>query len=178
MRTDIPMDLSRNVMLDIETAGTRPGCIILAIAACTFDQQNTFKHLINFDISKSFGFEEDRSTMEWWYKQNAQLREYMFSGHEHPLLALNAFYDWYSLIDAKDRVYIWCKGANFDFPILEAYYHAFDLAVPWHYRNVRDHRTLASLMPHVEYVRPAISHDPLEDAKAQAAHAVKILQVL
>lgn len=174
---EMPIDLARNVMVDIETAGKRPGCIILAIAACTFDKQKIFKNTIDIKVSRAAGFTEDRDTMAWWNKQNPQLRELMFSGTTPTLIALNDFSDWLKRIHEKD-IFVWSKGSNFDFPIIEAAYDKYDLAAPWHYRNVRDLRTLTSLVPHVQFVRPAIAHDPLEDCYAQVDHAVKVLQVL
>lgn len=45
------------------------------------------------------------------------------------------------------------QGMDYDFPILENLFKAAEVPCPWHYRNRRDFRTLAAVVPEVTPVR-------------------------
>ncbi len=73
------------------------------------------------------------------------------------------------------QIAIWGNGAGFDQPILSAVYRAVGVVQPWKFFNERCYRTLKNLYPGFPYTRPKLAHHALEDAKAQAVHAVAIL---
>jgi hypothetical protein len=73
----------KDIMLDLETLGTKPGGIILSIGAAQFDLKkglidadNTFYENIQISDSVEKGFTITGETIEWWFKQddNARLR--------------------------------------------------------------------------------------------------------
>lgn len=76
----------------------------------------------------------------------------------------------------REHVRLWGHGAGFDLPIIEAWYHACDLPVPWHYRAPRDTRTafdMAGIDDHSAWLNQhaevgAIAHHALDDALCQA----------
>lgn len=60
-----------HVMLDLETLGRGPGCVILSIGAVTFNPfgegyKHEFTCNIEPEISKQLGFTVDPDTVAWW----------------------------------------------------------------------------------------------------------------
>ncbi len=166
---------STDVMLDLETCGTSAGCVILSIGACTFDLQHEFYERISVLDSDSFGFTEDPGTMAWWDKQNPDMRDEAFSGTVGVVEALDRFSSWFRSLPAKE-VFIWGNGADFDQPILKAYYEGMRTKLPWKPFNGRCYRTLKNLYPFIKGPSANASHHhALEDAKWQAVHAREIL---
>ena len=79
-----------DVMLDLETCGTDPGCIVLSIGACTFDEKHKFYERISVDSSRVY-LAEDIETMRWWQKKDRQMREEAFGGTKDLVQVLDAF---------------------------------------------------------------------------------------
>ena len=169
----------RHLMLDLETLGTTPGCVVLSIGAVEFDLdgiKGEFHAHVDVDSSTMLGLKVDARTVMWWLDQpkeaqNALLQADTFPIHD-VLDALSDTFDW------KD-LKVWANGASFDFPILEAVYKAAHRTVPWKYYNQMDFRTMKNLVPNGSYellrVRPCTAHDALDDARSQALTLVNIL---
>ena len=166
-----------DIMLDIETLGTRSTSVILSIGAVEFDKTSvlsTFHRRIDVDSCLRQGLTVDGRTIAWWMDQSDEARALMQVPGEplHDVLVdFRDAFDWYNKA-------VWCNGASFDFPIIENALHQCGLQLPWAYYNTRDYRTLKNLVPRTTYnslrVRPQTAHDALGDAVAQA----KTLQAL
>jgi len=175
----------QNIMIDIETLGTRPGCVILSIGAVEFDNERLGKELIvNIDPESctDAGLAIEARTVMWWLDQSDEARKALTSrptvALDKALALLNAAYDF----KGKN---VWCNGASFDFPILEAGYHAFGAKAPWEFWNTMDFRTLKNLIDtktlkkiRAEIVSNYTAHDALGDAKEQALTVIGILSFL
>jgi len=173
-----------NVMCDLETLGTRPGCKLLSIAAVPFllekdeDQLASFYEKIRRD-SYYVVFHEDISTLLWWEDQSKEARVEAFSGNKGIAQVLGEFTTWCSSITYNGRkILFWGNGADFDNAILQETYKLCGLKAPWEYFNNRCYRTLKALFPQIPYTKPKIAHNALEDAKAQAVHAEHILRTV
>lgn len=51
-------------------------------------------------------------------------------------------------------------------------------APPWRYSNERCYRTLKSMAPHIEIQRTGTHHNAVDDARAQAEHAIRLVKEL
>lgn len=159
----------RDLMIDIETLGNRPGSVILSIGAVAFDAETgeigeEFYDAIDPSSAAAAGLTTDISTMMWWMKQSQEAQDAAFSGKTAIELAL-AKLAFYALRVGATRV--WAKPPSFDLVLLEAAFRACNLDVPWHFRTHRDCRTifdLAGISP------PSLgtAHNALDDAKSQA----------
>jgi exodeoxyribonuclease VIII len=167
-------------MVDLETTGIAAGCGILSIGACTFDGSEEFYERISPASSRAEGFVDNMDTLRWWNRQDFRMKEEAFGGTKSVMEVLYAFHDWFRLLDKDHKnIYIWGNGADFDLPILAAYYQKMDRPLPWAPYNGRCFRTLKNLLPHVKPpARVAGKHHALEDAIFQASHARLLLQVL
>ena len=170
------------IMLDIETLGVKPGCVVLSIGAVEFDTttgelSKEFEIVINANDACAQGLTIEPSTVMWWMDQSESARDAVMQGTitlRAGLAQLVAAFDW------NKRV--WCNGASFDFPILEAAYCAAGLEQPWKFWNCMCFRTIKNLVPKRVYdtvkVEPAVAHRALDDAKAQALTLVALLKHL
>ena len=73
--------MSNCVMLDLETLGTHPDCVILTIGAIKFNPYSTQPPgegiYLKLDIQEqlTLGRSVTESTIEWWGKQDPRVRE-------------------------------------------------------------------------------------------------------
>jgi hypothetical protein len=176
--------LRTNIMVDLETLGTEPGCKILSIGATVFGPWGCYKDdtfYLEIRMADQGRLVADQKTMDWWEGQDPNVRDALF-GNQHEKVsiesALAAFQDY--LIEMKDKykedVAIWGNGASFDSSILRAAYSVvLNQDSPWSGFNDRCYRTLKVLQPKVKLVRVGSHHNALDDALSQAYHAVAIL---
>lgn len=158
------------LMIDIETLGINPNAPIISIGAVDSDG-NVFHEYLDIQSQLEKGALVDWSTVHWWMQQDDaardKLQEFGTSAEE----VLRRFIDAYKWKDME----VWCNGLNFDLPIIESAFRRFGILPPWQYYNCRDFRTLKKLYPSVSLPRPAVAHDALEDAKAQMAGLLELL---
>lgn len=169
-----------NIMLDLETYGTNPGCGIVSIGACYFDDKKfgeTFYEVINFYHVEGYGFETNASTLNWWKKQSNEARkEYNKAVRNEGIDLRTSLLNFQKFV--KPNTKIWGNSAAFDNEILKAAYKKVGLEIPWKYYNDRCYRTLKNLKPEIKMESPKITHHALYDAIAQAEHAMEIFEEL
>jgi hypothetical protein len=183
-----------NIMLDLETVGTRPSCSIIAIGAVAFTTPKfswfsfhkvshvgeTFYIEISRFSARRIGLIEDQATIDWWKQQSSNSRKIMDEDNpngEDITIALMAFQDWLHKF-GMDKIKVWGNGSDFDNAIINyAYVAAGFPGVPWKFYNNRCYRTLKSLpmAKGIKFERIGTHHNALDDAISQAVHALKIL---
>ena len=161
-------------MIDLETLGTGPGTTVLTLGAVKFDpytlQESHTPLYMHLDIEEQTEV-YDRSisddTMAWWSRQPQAIQDDAFGEHHQRYSVADTIKNlnrWCVGLDS-----IWCQGPTFDFVILEDFYRMAGEPCPWNYWQIRDSRTLFSLMP--KDPRKAINfaaHNALEDCRVQA----------
>lgn len=160
----------RDLMIDIETCGTKPGCAVLSIGAVYFDRQGN----IGEQFYASMGFNAlayghiDPDTMKWWSEQSEQSQKDAFGGNADPVQVAKDFakFIWH---DTKP----WGNGSVFDITILEAWFNAVGVRCPWKFWNIRDVRTAVDLLNinPKEFTREGTFHNALDDC----LHQIKYL---
>lgn len=184
-----PVDVNPNpmadVMVDLETMGTRPNAPIIAIGAVTFDMRNLtlgerFYSTVDLASSVGLGSVVDPGTVMWWLKQSDDARKALtMRKAPHAMVVLGQFADWMrrNAVERKS-VRVWGCGPDFDCVLLSEHYHKGLLEVPWEFWNQRDYRTLKSLYPNVEQDPRVGHHNALDDAIHQVNHIFKIRRTL
>jgi DNA polymerase III epsilon subunit-like protein len=174
-----------DVMIDLETMGTRPDAPIIAIGAVTFDMRNGtlgehYYTTVNLASSVELGSRIDASTVMWWLKQDEQARKDVCGGaQQDATLALMEFGLWLHQYAAPEKaVRPWGNGADFDCVILKEHYAKAGITLPWEFWNVRCYRTLAGLYPNIPRQHKGTKHNALDDAIAQAEHLILIRKTL
>lgn len=170
-----------NIMIDLETLGTRPGSTILSIGATTFDTsgvgEDEFYWVINRKTCAAAGLKEFDDTVFWWARQPGGVAFLSKCNDDRsaPLGGvLSIFTTWLDNLEPIGTRFIWGNGADFDIALLAEAYHRCGLIPPWKYSNVRCYRTLKNLHPACP-IAVANNHNALDDAKNQAEHASRLL---
>lgn len=163
----------QDVMLDLETLGTRPGCVIRSIGAIFFNPHAdefgaTFYVNVDRMSCELAGLHVDANTEAWWARQSAQARAAL---EVDPQPIVDALWSFNSFWQTHGGERIWSHGANFDQPILEACYHAEgSLQIPWSFWNSRCTRTVYDIAQ-IDTRKMSVGetkHNALDDARAQA----------
>jgi hypothetical protein len=174
-----------NVMLDLETLGTTAGCVVMSIGAVEFIQYGLgreFYAQINLSTALDAGLTREFATQQWWRSQPFDARVILddieSDSHSRPLADVLAdFHGWF--LEAGSDAFVWGNGAGFDMPILAKVYKQCGWkAPPWRYSNERCYRTLKSMAPHIEIQRTGTHHNAVDDARAQAEHAIRLVKEL
>jgi len=167
----------KDVMIDIETLGTRSTSMIVQIGACYFDRK-TGKIGPKFRQNISSGFDDrftiDASTISWWLSQSDEARASIAKDGKDLTTILTNLRDW--LGEAK---FVW-SHATFDIPILLNAFEKCDLHFPIHYTKMRDIRTLMDIanIDTKSLKREGTHHDALADCEYQVAYCTKALDSL
>ena len=169
-----------DVMLDLETLGTRPGCVILTLGAVKFDPfSNTLGDglYVRPDVDEQLarGREAQEETMAWWMTQAEDVREEALGTEgripvESMYRQLNRF-----LVGTNN---IWCQGPAFDMVILEDLYRQYGWPTPWQFWQISDSRTLFKVHGDPREKNKAGLHNALEDCISQAQAVQTIYQQL
>lgn len=172
------MDYRVDVMLDLETLGTKPGCVVLQIGAIFFRRKSgkvmsEFQQNIDIGSQLGLGMTIDPKTLEWWREQSPAAQASVFSEGIPLRYAVQLFLDRWAVSGCDyDETRVWARGADFDPPIWnEAMRRSGEGAGYWRYNNVRDTRTAFDVLGFnprgVERV------DEQHTALADAAHDFK-----
>lgn len=154
-----------DIMLDLETLGTKPGCAVLAIGAKVFDPYGddskaapsppnaSFYRNIDLFSSLMLGLTVDPATLDWWRTKDAAAQGALFAGKVLPKEAIRQFNEWIVL---NGKVYspqekslaVWAKSPGFDCHVIEHVADVVGITMEWHddnrkqgFRYFRDVRT-------------------------------------
>jgi hypothetical protein len=180
-----------DIIIDLETLGTRPGCVILEIGACAINPK-TGEIVSNFSRRlDEFKWREDEpvdgdmhATINWWHNPetvdvyHALIRrrfDGVFGKARNPAIQLREFADWYKChIDAhgEKEVRIWANGPSFDIAILQAAYDRYGIKRPWICWQERCVRTALEQAGYekgsTSWVERGPRHRALNDARHEA----------
>lgn len=176
-----------DVMIDLETLGTRPGCAILSIGAVVFDRHSgelgpEFYMVVNRKSCQKNGLFEEQSTLDWWARQSDEARKVIAeaetaeNGLGGALIQLTAFLQKFGKKDLK----VFGCGSDFDIAILTHCYAVMKQPLPWLFWNSRCLRTLRDVAPpsHEPLRKNGVAHSAIDDARNQAHEACKIFKAL
>lgn len=173
------MQVLTDVMVDLETLGTRPGCSVLSIGAVAFGPKGLgaeFYVVINRHSCVDWGLEEEPSTIAWWDGRESEAKTVLDHAAEGGLLLPRALEQFTQFLNNHPGVKLWGNGSDFDNAILSACYHVTRQDQPWKFYNNRCYRTLKNLWPEIKLDRVGTYHHALDDAKSQALHAVQLMR--
>lgn len=171
----------KNVMLDLETLGTAPGCPIVSIGAVAFCPNeglgDRFYVEINPNSCRQAGLVPTTETIKWWTDQpgGVDFLKRVDSRGELLSVALTEFTHWLEKFGHAE-VKVWGNGSDFDNAIIQYAYKAIGLEAPWKFWNNRCFRTLKDLLGAGRKMdRVGTHHNALDDAITQAKFAVAVM---
>ena len=174
--------MTTHAMIDLETLGTGPDCVVLTIGGVKFNPNDIsepweeFYYRFEVDEQLEKGRTTLESTLEWWGKQEESVREEALGdGNRTPVLeVLQALNKW--CVGANT---IWCQGPAFDIVILENLFKQYNHHIPWPFWKIKDSRTLFGLAPkdprkEIDFA----AHNALADAIVQSLCIQKVYKSL
>ena len=163
-----------NIMIDLETLGTKPNSAILSVGAVAFDKEGIHdQYYANVDLEDSLkkNYDVDASTVYWWLKQSAEAG-CIISSNLKPVRAVLIDLQFFFKKHAPKEV--WANSPSFDLVMLKNAFNKENLDILWNFWDERDYRTFLNLTKQ-ERVHPAVVHNALEDAIAQATTVMNYL---
>jgi len=175
----------KHLMIDLETMGTKSNAAIVSIGAVFFEEGKglgeEFYARINLQSAVDYGGIIDPSTIIWWLQQSEEARKEIYSPEETYSIqgALELFSNYAGQYRESKLECVWGNGADFDNIILGSAYERIGQKKPWSYAQNRCYRTLKDLFrgPIIWDKREGVHHNALDDAKYQAKHALRMLEV-
>lgn len=179
--------MTTHIMLDLETLGRRPGCVVLQIGACVFDHYGptgqTFDAPVNIAASLQLGLAEDPETVRWWAEQGDDAKALLdlctSTASLPPTIAADGFNRFVLEVSSGCDVMLWGNGAVFDNAILHGMFDACGIKPVWPFWSDVCYRTFKAMhrnVPKVHFV--GTPHNALHDAINQARHCAAILRSL
>lgn len=178
-----------NLMHDLETLGTVPGCVPLSWGGVYFSTRerrlgDEFYVVFDRKDCERHGLHVSADTEAWWRRQSPEAQQVLRDAEDPKvavslhagLLAINGFVER----NGGKKTFIYGNGADFDNPIMAVAYQRAGLAPAWGSYNGRCYRSLKELWGLLGVPKPpaiqrggGTHHNALDDAKAQALHAIE-----
>lgn len=170
-----------HAMLDLETFGAKPGCVVRSLGAVVFDPAtgvlgSEFYANLTLQPQLDMGLEIAPETEKWWLGQGRSAQDAFLQQPYSPLEVVAALDKW---IEQNSITRIWSHGKDFD-PLI--WVELVDRVSKWHmpgwvltrdamsFRNTLDTRTIYwSAQFDIKTVPfNGVKHNALDDAKYQA----------
>ena len=169
-----------HAMIDLETLSTNPNATILTVGGVKFDPYNAIEPAqgmyfrVDVDSQTKMGRDVMQETLDWWATQPKEISDEALGddnriGLDEMVKTINK---WSVGVDV-----FWCQGPLFDYAILQDIYKQLGHPAPWQYWQIRDSRTLFSLVPRENEKRIGL-HNALEDCYFQAKKVQKVYKQL
>ena len=170
-----------HAMIDLETLSTNPDAVILTVGGVKFNPYNSVEpsqgmyFRVDVDSQTAMDREVMQDTLEWWAKQPKEISEEALGDKDRISLEdmVKTINKWSVGVDV-----FWCQGPLFDYAILQNFYKQLGHPVPWQYWQIRDSRTLFSLLPRDPNEKREALHNALADCYFQAKKVQKIYKQL
>lgn len=162
------------VMIDIETLGTRPGSVITQIGVARFDKvkvQSSWSGYVSIDEQLEKGAKLDIDTLRWWAASPQGLAAQLA---KRPISTTSVAYVLEQLDNqVRGCIGVWANSPSFDLVLLEDLYNRFERPLPWKYTQQRDQRTALVMRgfkraSEVLQCDQQLAHDAGYDARYQA----------
>jgi len=170
-----------HAMIDLETLSTNPEAVILTVGGVKFDPSNSVEpsqgmyFRVDVDSQTAKGRDVMQETLDWWSTQPAEISEEALGDKNRISLdeMVKTINKWSVGVDV-----FWCQGPLFDYAILQNIYKQLGYPVPWQYWQIRDSRTLFSLVPYDPNEKREGKHNALEDCYFQAKKVQNVYRQL
>jgi hypothetical protein len=185
-----------DIVIDLETLGTKPGCPIIEIGACAMDSDSgkivgNFSRRIShrlpkgyFDLVLSVGRssmgDDVFKTIKWWNDRadRAETFRRITFGGVNRNWGLQTFCAWFRHQVEEhepENVRVWANGPSFDISILCGAFDLYGITRPWFCWQERCVRTALELCSYEKGGLPWSENGPRHRALNDARHEAKKL---
>lgn len=180
-------------MIDIETLGTKPGCVILSIGAVAFDPLQKYDEGFKYSDYNVFycnltifdqllsGLTIEQGTVDWWKIQSPEAVGALTDPDPISLYSgIGRLISWFDSLGG-DRGKVWANSPDFDLAIIEKASEIINFnRIPWSFRDKADLRTIKhiaqlKLKPGDEIAYP-VRHGTHHNALDDCFHQIAVVQ--
>lgn len=178
-----------DVMIDLETLGTRPNAAIVQVGALAFEARPRGRVWNDKGFNEYVAVQDgagtvDNGTIAWWLQQpNAAKLGLALMAANPEAHVLNQLLSWPGKVVEgatwEDVDTVWAQPSNFDLPILAAAFARYGMEPPWAHWKTRCARTLFALTggkPPVD-AKGLTVHDALDDCLIQVMQVQKAMEL-
>lgn len=179
-----------DIMIDLETMGTKPNSPIVSFGAAQFNIQgeigNTIYRVIDLSSSLQYCPNIQGSTVYWWLQQeeSARLALIQDDNRETLLSAMTQLQSFLIGCGNTQKLRLWGNGPTFDNAMIRyAYEEVMGMPFPIPFWNDRCVRTIKGFIPFnmfrqwtLDNQRKGTYHNALDDAKYQIQYVTHILR--
>lgn len=196
-------------VFDFETLGKGADVALLSMAVVPFrfedilrqnmerPPQERFSQLleegfyVKFDVEdqvRNYGRRIDKGTVKWWGEQGKEARKVLKPSKKDLKLkdAMESFSEYCEQVGILSDSQMYCRGQDFDAPILDSLYDAVGIDKPIRYWNYRDVRTVIQCwtfdrrgqIEDVGYEDIFVKHNALHDCAAAVCDMYEAFTVL
>ena len=170
-----------HAMIDLETLSTNPDATILTVGGVKFNPYSFTEpsqgmyFRVDVDSQTAMGRDVQQETIDWWATQPKEISEEALGDKNRISLdeMVKTINKWSVGVDV-----FWCQGPLFDYAILQDIYKQLGNPVPWNFWQIRDSRTLFSLVPRDPNEIRKEAHNALADCYFQAKKVQKVFKQL
>lgn len=163
--------------IDIETLSTASKAVVMSVAICNTDGYGD-QIFLPLPVQLTKGRVISPDVLAWWSERPEQYAKILADCKEaeENAIAISTVHTWvrqyFANHDDDETREVWMNPPAFDGVILQSLFADFDFSPPWHYRNLRDFRTLKNLAllknPEIQMPKkPENLHDALVDCRWQ-----------
>lgn len=172
-----------DLMIDLETLGTKPECPVISIGAVFFSvenkavlntPENMFYRCLEIQNQLNSGRVLDADTIKWWMGQADAAKHVFKETAKDPKEVLISFVQF---VKKHEKAQVWGNGSTFDISILESLFRTYNIECPWSYNSIMDLRTFKRFVAGNKKVQKlGVDHNALDDAISQAKYVVENLK--
>lgn len=188
-----------DIMVDLETLGTRQDTIVLEISAVEFNCHTgeigeVFDAKLDIDEQVQYRRSLNCETLQWWFKQDEEARKNIFD-EDVDIIRFNIPWELAEFSNFVERcnnkcnsdsdrrvVKLWGNGSLFDLGILQNMYETClpNMKLPWKFWAVNDVRTIVDLNPDVKRncKFDGTPHCAVDDCKHEIKYLVETLKTI
>ena len=188
-----------NIMVDLETLGTRQDAIVLEISAVEFNCHTgeigeVFDAKLDINEQVQYRRSLNCETLQWWFKQDEEARKNIFD-EDVDIIRFNIPWELAEFSNFVERcnnkcnsdsdrrvVKLWGNGSLFDLGILQNMYETClpNMKLPWKFWAVNDVRTIVDLNPDVKRncKFDGTPHCAVDDCKHEIKYLVETLKTI
>lgn len=188
-----------DIMVDLETLGTRQDAIVLEISAVEFNCHTgeigeVFDAKLDIDEQVQYRRSLNGETLQWWFKQDEEARKNIFD-EDVDIIRFNIPWELAEFSNFVERcnnkcnsdsdrrvVKLWGNGSLFDLGILQNMYETClpNMKLPWKFWAVNDVRTIVDLNPDVKRncKFDGTPHCAVDDCKHEIKYLVETLKTI
>lgn len=188
-----------DIMVDLETLGTRQDAIVLEISAVEFNCHTgeigeVFDAKLDIDEQVQYRRSLNCETLQWWFKQDEEARKNIFD-EDVDIIRFNIPWELAEFSKFVERcnnkcnsdsdrrvVKLWGNGSLFDLGILQNMYETClpNMKLPWKFWAVNDVRTIVDLNPDVKRncKFDGTPHCAVDDCKHEIKYLVETLKTI